>query len=87
MPIRRLLENSSSPPEEISRLVAAYELTLEVLSLKNRDDPITEMVARKVIEIGSNGGDELEISKVVLGQLLPVPAPTSPGPSPDASGS
>jgi hypothetical protein len=73
MPIRRLLENSSSPPEEISRLIAAYEQTLHVLNLINRDDPLTELVARKVIEIGNGGGDALEISKLVLRELLPMP--------------
>ena len=69
MPIRRLLENSPSPPEEISRLVAAYELTLRALHLVDRNDPIAEMVARKVIEIGDRGGDALEISKLTVKEL------------------
>jgi hypothetical protein len=69
MPIRRLLENSSTPPEEISRLVAAYELTLGALHLVDRNDPIAEIVARKVIEIGKRGGDALQISDLAVKEL------------------
>jgi hypothetical protein len=69
MPIRRLLENSPTPPEEISRLVAAYELTLGALHLVDRNDPIAEIVARKVIEIGKRGGDALQISDLAVKEL------------------
>ena len=69
MPIRRLLENSSSPPEEISRLVAAHELTLRAVHPVDRDDPLAEMVARKIIEIGDRGGDAVEISKLTVKEL------------------
>ncbi|QOZ24189.1 hypothetical protein [Bradyrhizobium sp. CCBAU 51753] len=38
--------------------------------LGDRDDPIAEIVARKVIEIGASGvGDPAEISKCVIEQL------------------
>ena len=36
------------------------------MSLVDRNDPLTELVARKVIEIGATGAsDPLEISKIV----------------------
>lgn len=38
--------------------------------LVDRDDPIAEIVAKKVIEIGESGvGDPAEISKCVIEQL------------------
>ena len=55
MPILRILQNSPLHPEDIRRLVAAYEKTLQALGLKDRSDPITEIVARKIIEIGQTG--------------------------------
>jgi len=42
-------------PEEIDRLGSAYELTLKILCLKDRNDPLTEMIAKKIIEIGQTG--------------------------------
>jgi hypothetical protein len=42
-------------PEEISRLEAAYEQTLRTIGLKDRGDPITEMIAKKIIEIAQTG--------------------------------
>jgi len=43
-------------PEEISRLEAAYEQALQTLCVKDRDAPLTEMVAKKIIEIAVNNG-------------------------------
>jgi hypothetical protein len=34
-------------PEDIERLVAAYHETWRTLDLKNRDDPMTRMIAKK----------------------------------------
>jgi hypothetical protein len=67
--IRRLLENSFFPVEEVSRLVVAYERTLRALDLVDRHDPVTEIVAKKVIEIGKRGGDANEISKLAVKEL------------------
>jgi hypothetical protein len=55
MTIYRLLQNSPLGPEEIGCLVAAYEQTLDALGLKDRNDPITQLVARKIIEIAQTG--------------------------------
>jgi hypothetical protein len=64
MALYRLLQNSTLRPEEIERLKAAYEQTLVTLGLKNRTDPITQIVADKIIEIGRTGiKDPGEISK------------------------
>jgi hypothetical protein len=57
-------------PDEIQRLVAAYEETLRSLGLKERNDPITQIVAKKVFEIAQTGiEDPAEISKLAMKQL------------------
>lgn len=69
MAIYRLLQESS-PAEESRRLAAAYEQTLQALALVDRNDPITELVARKIIEIGRSGiRDPKEISRIAAKQL------------------
>ena len=42
-------------PDEIAVLVAAYEDALRALSLVNRTDLATEMVAKKIIELAKQG--------------------------------
>ena len=69
MTIRRLLKTSSLPPEGVDRLIAAYQQTLRSLDLVDRHDPIAEIVAKKVIEIGKRGGDAVEIAKLAVSEL------------------
>jgi hypothetical protein len=66
--IYRLLTNA--PLAESSHLFTAYELTLRALSLVDRNDPLTAMVADKIIEIGATGlRDPAEISKRAVKSL------------------
>ena len=54
----------------IERLVTAYEQTLRALRLKDRSDPITQLVAEKIIAIGRlEIEDPAEISKLALKEL------------------
>ncbi|WP_050382163.1 hypothetical protein [Bradyrhizobium pachyrhizi] len=70
MSIDRLLQGSKLRPEQIECLNSAYAGTLRSLCLVDRDDPIAEIVAKKVIEVGASGvGDPAEISKLVIEQL------------------
>ncbi len=63
MPISRLLVGSKLSPEEIARLNAAYSYALRSLSLVDRDDPLCEIVARKVLEVGAvDHGDPRQIA-------------------------
>jgi hypothetical protein len=65
-----LLRNLPMAPEEIDRLSTAYEQTLKALSLKDRNDPLTEMIAKKIIEIGQTGVKEpAQISKLAIKDL------------------
>ncbi|UVO27035.1 hypothetical protein [Bradyrhizobium arachidis] len=38
----------------VSRITAAYEQTLRTLCVKDRDDPLTEMVAKKIIKVAQS---------------------------------
>ena len=70
MPIYRLLERSAFGPEQIKPLAEAYEDALLSLRLNDRTDPVTEVVARKIIELGQRGmRDPKQISKVALKEL------------------
>jgi hypothetical protein len=55
MTIHNLFKNSPFGPEEIGILVAAYDETLRRLGLKQRDDPLTEFVAKKIIAVAQTG--------------------------------
>jgi hypothetical protein len=63
MPINRLLADSKLGPEEIKRLNVAFACALRSLSLVDRNDPLSEMVARKIIEIGATESDPIKISQ------------------------
>jgi hypothetical protein len=70
MAIYRLIQNTPLGPDEIARLVAAYQITLRTLRLTDRDDPVTQVVARKVFEIAQTGiEDPAQISKLAIKRL------------------
>ena len=82
MAIHRLFQNMPMTPEDIGRLAAAYEATLKMLELADRSDPLTQLVASKIIEIGQTGvRDSVEISRRAVADLGPAPKTTAP---PDA---
>ncbi len=55
MAIYRMIRESVFEPEAIEHMTAAYEHALKILQLTDRTDPITELVARKIIEIAEIG--------------------------------
>jgi hypothetical protein len=55
MAIYRLFKTMAFEPEKIATMSAAYEDALRVLQLADRQDPITELVARKIIEVAGTG--------------------------------
>ena len=55
MPIYKMLQNAVFEPEHIRVMGTAFEETLSVLGLTNRDDELVEMVAKKIIELGQQG--------------------------------
>jgi hypothetical protein len=70
MPINRLLQNSKLEPAEREVLNLAFIRALRLLHLKDRSDPICEIVARKIVEIGATGAsDPVAISEIAARQL------------------
>jgi hypothetical protein len=59
--IYRLLQKSAFGPEDVKRMGEAYELALAQLELKNRYDPLTESIARLIIEIAQTGEKDPKI--------------------------
>ena len=55
MPIQRLLEKSAFEPEHVKAMTTAFDEACHALGLANTDDPLREMVARKIIDIGMTG--------------------------------
>ena len=72
MPIARFLTDSNFTPEQRHVLELAFNAALRKLNLVDRNDPICEMVARKVIEIGATGvTNAVAISEIAFRQLVP----------------
>ena len=74
MTIHRLLQHSAFNQDDIDRMVAAYEDCLQTLGLADRSDPVTEKIARQIVEIAQTGErDPTVVSKQALEvlQLLP----------------
>ena len=72
MLIRRLLEGSKLGADEIEILTRAFDLALRSVYLidRNAPDPLVEMIARKVIEVGaSNIRDPARIAKMAVKDL------------------
>ena len=70
VPINRLLEDSGLAPEEIDRLRQAYGYVLKSLQSVDRNDPIGEIIVKKIIEINATGvRDPVEISKIAVRHL------------------
>ena len=55
MPIVRLLQNAAFDPTDIEIIAAAFEDACRELGLVERPDPLSELLARKFIEIAQNG--------------------------------
>ena len=57
-------------PDEISRVTAAYEQALQTLCVKDRDDPLTEMIAKTIIKIAQTGvHDAAQLSALAIKEL------------------
>ena len=70
MAIYRLLQKSVFEPEDSLRMQTAYEFALARLALQDRSDPITEMVARYIIEAAQTGEkDPHTICAIALSSL------------------
>ena len=66
MPINRLLKDKRTP-EEIELLNKAFNHALNLLGVVDRNDPLCDMVAREVVEVGTTGISEArEIAEMAV---------------------
>ena len=70
MPLSRFLAKSILEPDHIERSNEAYIFALRSPDLVGRNDPIVDIVARKIIEVATSGiRDPIEICDTALRQL------------------
>ena len=55
MPIKKYIPGTTFGPETIKDMTTAFERIRGVLKLKDFDDPLIEIVAKKVISLASQG--------------------------------
>src|SRR6058998_249646 len=78
MAINRLLQDAAVfGPDQIGPMAEAYENTLRTLGLVDRNDPVTEIVAKKIIDIAQTGErNPLRLAALTIEQLgVPVTIP------------
>jgi len=72
--IHPLFRDAPLGPEEIETLAGAYEDALARLGLKQRSDRITEVVARKALEIWQRGvRGRTALTRLILNDLTGSP--------------
>ena len=60
MAIYQMLRTASFSPEDVERLATAYEDALQVLRIVNRADPITVVIAKRIIDAAKTGVRDFE---------------------------
>jgi hypothetical protein len=55
MAIYKLIANGSFGPDEIKVMTEAYEGALIDLGIPNRDDAITELIAKSIVNVTATG--------------------------------
>jgi len=67
MPIKKYIPDTTFGPETITDITTAFERIRTVLKLEDPDDPLVEVVAKKVISLASQGTfDPKEIERLVI---------------------
>ena len=60
MAIYQMLRTASFSPEDVERLATAYEDAPQVLRIVNRADPITVVIAKRIIDAAKTGVRDLK---------------------------
>ncbi|MGY4573395.1 hypothetical protein [Bradyrhizobium sp. USDA 3256] len=64
------LQIDAMAPKDANLIAKAYEQTLRMLSVKDGDDPLTEIIAKTVIKVAQTGiEDPAEISAQAIKEL------------------
>jgi hypothetical protein len=74
MPIYELLKRQGSfEPEQVVMLCTVFEDVLQTIGLINRQDPMTEIIAKRLIEIATAGIREPDRLKRLVLQAFQAP--------------
>ena len=75
MAIHKILQEGTFSPDEAANMTAAYEAALVLLRLDDRNDPITERIAEKIVAVAQSGEhDPAHICALAINELgLPIP--------------
>ncbi len=75
MAIYSILHEAGFSPEDFNRMTVAYESALRLLRLDDRHDPVTELIAKKIIEVRRSGEyDPAHICARAIKELgIPIP--------------
>jgi hypothetical protein len=67
MPIRKYIPGATFDPEAIKVMVSAFEGARTILNLSDANDPLVEIVAKKVVSLVSEGTtDPDEIQRLII---------------------
>jgi hypothetical protein len=79
VPLYRLLQERAFGPEAVVAMTAAYDHVLRELKLVDSHDPLTEIVARRIIDYAAAGErDPIRIRDGVLHEFNQQPARSPP---------
>ena len=68
--IYRLLQQSAFEPDDVKRMCDAYEASLVELGLADRIDPLTEIIAKYIVEVAQTGEkDAKRICRLAMARL------------------
>jgi hypothetical protein len=74
MPIYRLFQGKAFEPEHCAAMGLAFEAVLAELGLACRSDPLCELVARKVIQLGERGVKDCDLlQELALAEIRTCP--------------
>ena len=69
MPIRKFIPGATFGPEAIKDMTTAFERIRVILNLENPNDPLIDVVAKKVVSLASQGiFDPKEIERHVIAE-------------------
>jgi hypothetical protein len=77
MAIYRLIANGPFGPDKIKVMTAAYEGALIDLTVANRDDPITDLIAKAIVNVTATGERDPSLVKERAINALGVRRPTA----------
>jgi hypothetical protein len=70
VPIYRLIQPGVFPPELVAMMGQVFEDVLKTLNLADRNDPVTELVAHKVLELVQSGErDRVRLKQLTLAAI------------------